>query len=89
MSKKLSDTTLFSQIKELLQSARNQILTSVNTQMVYTYFEIGKIIVEYEQQGKEKAKYGRGSLKKLSFKLTGEFGKGFSIRNLDYMRKFW
>lgn len=57
--------------------------------MVHTYFEIGKIIVEYEQGGKEKAEYGKAILKDISFKLTGEFCRGFSVRNLEYMRKFY
>ena len=83
------DSKIFSQIKELLQSAKSKIATSINTYMVQTYFEVGKIIVEHEQEGKEKAEYGKETLKILSRKLTKEFGRGFSQRNLEYMRKFY
>lgn len=85
----LTHSKIFSQIRELLHSAKERIISEVNTQMVYTYFEIGKIIVEYKQEGREKAKYGQSTLKDLSEKLTSEFGTGFSIRNLEYMRKFY
>ncbi len=57
--------------------------------MVLTYFEIGRRIVEEEQQGKERAEYGKRLLKGLSEVLTKEFGKGFSERNLEQMRKFY
>src|SRR5690606_17608438 len=57
--------------------------------MVYTYFEIGRIIVEEEQSGKDRAEYGKQILKGLSKQLTNEFGKGFSVENLDRMRKFY
>ena len=57
--------------------------------MVYTYFEIDKIIIENEQGGKERAEYNKQTLKKLSKQLTSEFGKGFSLRNLEYMRRFY
>jgi len=87
--KNLSTTKVFEQIKTLLISARNRVVQTVNTTMVYTYFEIGKIIVEHEQAGKEKAKYGAKTLKYLSKKLTKEFGKGFSVQNLERMRMFY
>lgn len=57
--------------------------------MVYTYFEIGRMIVEEEQNGKERAEYGKQLLKGLSDKLKTEFGKGFSQRNLEQMRQFY
>jgi hypothetical protein len=57
--------------------------------MTRTYFEIGKIIVEEEQNGKNRAEYGRKLLKGLSQQLTGEFGKGFSVDNLQNMRKLY
>lgn len=56
--------------------------------MVYTYYEIGRMIVEDEQQGKERAEYGKQVLKELSNRLTAEFGKGFSADNLENMRRF-
>ena len=57
--------------------------------MLVTYYEIGRMIVEEEQQGKEKAKYGKELLKQLSRELTKEFGKGYSHRNLEYIRRFY
>jgi len=77
------------QIVNLLQSARQQVLRVVNKTMVITYFEIGRMIVEEEQNGKERADYGKSILKELSKVLTKEFGKGFSVYNLERMRKFY
>jgi predicted nuclease of restriction endonuclease-like (RecB) superfamily len=57
--------------------------------MVYTYFEIGRVIVEEEQNGKDRAEYGKQLLKGLSEQLTNEFGKGFSVDNLQNMRKLY
>ena len=73
--------TFYSQIIDLLQSARNKVVRSVNQTMVLTYFEIGKMIVEEEQDGKERADYGKEILKGLSTVLAKEFGKGFSVDN--------
>jgi len=61
----------------------------VNQTMVHTYYEIGRMIVEDEQQGKERAEYGKQVLKELSKKLIDNFGKGFSVQNLENMRKFY
>ena len=88
-NKTIANDQIFKQIKNLLNSAKNKIVTSINTQMVQTYFEIGKIIVEHEQHGKEKAQYGKAILKELSIKLTNEFGKGFSLTNLKAFRSFY
>jgi len=57
--------------------------------MVITYFEIGKMIVEEEQDGKERADYGKKVIKELSKVLTKEFGKGFLERNIEQMRQFY
>ncbi len=81
--------TIYSQIAELLQSARNTVIRTVNQTMVSTYFEIGRMIVEEEQQGKERAEYGKQLLDDLAFKLTQDFGKGFSVANLRQMRAFY
>lgn len=62
---------------------------SVNWVMVIAYWEIGKRIVEEEQQGKKRAEYGKYLLKDLSIKLTQEFGKGFNERELRRMRQFY
>jgi len=79
----------YSRISEILQFARSKVIQTINTTMVETYFEIGKLIVEEEQNGKERAEYGKQILKELSVKLTAEFGKGFSEDNLSNMRKFY
>src|SRR5690554_1895252 len=89
MTNKPSNTKLFSQIVDLLQSARNKVVRTVNQTMVLTYFEIGKMLVEEEQGGKERAEYGKQILKELSNVLTKEFGKGFSVDNLENMRRFY
>tara|TARA_R110000868_G_scaffold362043_2_gene624117 strand:- start:37 stop:1095 length:1059 start_codon:yes stop_codon:yes gene_type:complete len=89
MTNKPSNSNFFSQIVDLLQSARNKVVRTVNQTMVLTYFEIGKMLVEKEQDGKERADYGKHILKELSKVLTQEFGKGFSVDNLENMRRFY
>ena len=89
MSNPLQNKEIFQQVVELLQNARQQVLRTVNSTMTVTYFEIGRIIVEEEQNGKDRAEYGKQLLKGLSQQLTKEFGKGFSIDNLENMRKFY
>lgn len=84
-----SGSNLFGRITELLSEARQFVVASVNHAMVLTYFEIGRLIVEDEQKGKERAEYGKAVLKELSAKLTSEFGKGYSVYNLERMRKFF
>ena len=87
---KISDeNSLFGRIAELIEFSRQKIVTAVNLAMVHTYYEIGKMIVENEQQGKERAEYGKATLKNLSQKLTERFGKGFSVDNLQNMRQFF
>lgn len=85
----LPSKNLFQDIKRLLHDARNQVIRAVNFAMVNTYFEIGRLIVEHEQKGHVKAEYGAETLKKLSQQLTDEFGKGFSVQNLERMRTFY
>lgn len=79
---------LFNNIKDLVINSRNKVYQTVNTEMLSLYWNIGKAIIEI-QQGAEKASYGDFILDKLSQKLTNEFGKGFSKRNLERMRKFY
>jgi len=79
----------YNKITVLLKEARESVVQTVNKTMVYTYFEIGRIIVEEEQKGKERAEYGKRLLEKLSNKLKTEFGKGFSVDNLENMRNFY
>lgn len=89
MINKPSNTEFYTQIVDLLQSARSKVVRTVNQTMVLTYFEIGRMIVEEEQDGKERADYGKQILKELSDVLTREFGKGFSVDNLENMRRFY
>ena len=89
MNKQIENKPLYSKIAELLHAARQNAVRAVNRSMVYTYYEIGRMIVEDEQQGKERAKYGKHVLKDLSQKLTQNFGKGFSVVNLRQMRAFY
>ena len=79
---------IFEEIKGLISTSRNRVYSAVNTEMLNLYWNIGKIIMEI-QQGNERATYGDAVLEKLSKKLTNEFGKGFSSRNLRTMRKFY
>jgi len=89
MTNKALNTKLFAQVVSLLQSARQKVVRSVNQIMVLTYFEIGRMLIEDEQGGKERADYGKQVVKELSKVLTKEFGKGFSERNIEQMRKFY
>ena len=90
MSKELTNIEdLYSKVSILLEKSRINLRKTVNTFMVSTYFEVGKLIVEEEQNGEERAKYGKNIIENLSKKLTKEYGKGFSRRNLEYMRKFY
>ncbi|KAE9531000.1 PDDEXK nuclease domain-containing protein [Testudinibacter aquarius] len=84
-----SQQNFYDKIAQILQSARTRIVQSVNSTMVATYFEIGRLIVEEELQGKQRAEYGKKILKDLSTKLTAEFGRGFPEDNLGNMRKFY
>ena len=79
----------YNKVKELLHIARKTVVQKVNKTMVVTYFEIGKIIVEEEQKGKERAEYGKQLTRELSTRLSREFGKGFSITNIQQMRSFY
>lgn len=81
--------SLYIEIKTILQQARDSAYRAVNFTMVVAYWEIGKRIVEAEQGGKFRAKYGASLLKELSKKLTVDFGKGFDESNLRYMRLFY
>ena len=85
----VNEDGFYSRILDLLKSARRAVVQSVNKTIVDTYFEIGRLIVEEEQNGKSKAEYGQSLITELSHKLTTEFGKGFSTTNLKQMRTFY
>lgn len=74
---------------ETLLSSRHQAYTAVNFAMVQAYWQIGRIIVEHEQEGSLRSSYGKSVLQELSNRLTEEFGKGFSVRTLQQMKKFY
>jgi len=76
-------------IRKILNDARNRAYRSVNFAMVQAYWDIGRVIVEEEQKGKDRAEYGKHLIISFSRKLTKEFGKGFTITNLKYMRQFY
>ena len=77
------------EIKTILKNARQKAYTAVNSAMVEAYWEIGRRIVEEEQNGKERAEYGKEILQNLSKELTEEFGKGYSYRTLREIRQFY
>ena len=83
------DNLLYQRIKEVLEHARQNISHTVNTTVVHAYWQVGKYIVEYEQQGCARAEYGKGVIDNLSKLLTTEFGSGFTATNLKMMRQFY
>lgn len=89
MARKLISPTLVEDIRHLILSGRTQVVTAVNVAMVSTYWAIGQRIVEEEQKGQARAEYGAYLLQELSQVLTQEFGKGFHVRNLQMIRKFY
>ncbi|MFH0752701.1 MAG: PDDEXK nuclease domain-containing protein [archaeon] len=80
---------LVSSIGLLLDEARREAYSQINKTLTKAYWELGKRIVEFEQEGKKKAKYGSNLLENLSKDLTEKHGKGFSVDNLEKMRKFY
>ena len=73
----------------LVEQARQTLVKNVNFAMVFTYYHIGKILVDEWQQGEKRAEYGSQLLANVSADLTKAFGKGFSIQNLERMRNFF
>ena len=89
MSKRQDSNPLYDGIRSLVLSARQSAARGVDLLQVYTNYEIGRRIVEQEQQGADRAQYGKEILLDLAARLTGEFGNGFSRSNLEYMRRFF
>jgi len=87
--KKLPNKNYLEKAITILEFAREQVVKSVNQAMVFAYYEIGKIIIEEEQEGKERAVYAKKTIEDLSKKLIKEYGRGFSVRNLEQMRQFY
>ncbi|MBC7866503.1 MAG: DUF1016 domain-containing protein [Gloeobacteraceae cyanobacterium ES-bin-316] len=89
MTKPVSRKKLFVSVKNIIETARENIVRNVNTTMLLTYFEIGRMITEDEQKGNMRAGYADETIKNLSVFLSNSFGKGYSPSNLEYCRKFY
>lgn len=85
----ISEDILFQSIRDIINQSREKVFRIANSTLLLTYWQIGQLIVEEEQKGKERAAYGKFVLKNLSKKLTLEFGKGFDESNLRNMRSFF
>jgi len=81
--------SLYKEVKQVIEESRDTAYRAVNYAMVQAYWSIGKLIVEEEQKGEERAEYGKGLIKELSKKLSAEYGRGFTATNLKYMRQFY
>ena len=80
---------LFERISQLIDESRRKIKTTINTAIVYTNYGVGSYIVENEQQGEQRAAYGKAVLKRVSEKLTDKYGEGWSVETLKKCRKFF
>lgn len=86
---KLPNNNYIEKAINILEFAREQVVKSVHHAMVFAHYELGRIIIEEEQEGKERAKYAKKTIEKLSKKLKKKYGRGYSIRNLEQMRQFY
>ena len=84
-----TNNQLLSGIRQIIEQARQRVYQAVNSEMVQAYWHIGRLIVEDEQQGQQRATYGKQQLQQLSEQLTREYGKGFDVTNLRTMRRFY
>ena len=82
-------TPLYERIRQILESARSSVARTVNTTQVVANWLIGREIVEEEQKGKRRAEYAEQSLLDLSARLTAEYGRGYSVDNLEFFRRFF
>ena len=82
-------SNLYSSVKHLIENAKSKIVRNINMTMIMTYYQIGEMIVEDEQSGRDRAEYSKETLKNLSKQLIEEFGRGYSVDNLQWMRKFY
>ena len=81
--------SLLKEIRQLINDARSSAIRQVNKLQLDMNFVIGRLIVEYEQNGAERAAYGKKLIEQLAINLNSEYGRGFSVRNLAYMRKYY
>ncbi|MFH1565365.1 MAG: PDDEXK nuclease domain-containing protein [bacterium] len=80
---------LFTKVADLLEKGKRQAYFKINSVLLHTYWCVGREIVEFEQGGEKRAKYGEETIKQLSIDLTMRFGRGFSYRNLQQIKKFY
>jgi hypothetical protein len=80
---------IINQIQSIIANAQARAIRSVDTERVAMYWQIGKVIFEEEQQGKERAEYGEFLIKSLANTLEPQYGKGFSYRQLNSFRQFY
>ena len=85
----VTDSSFFEEVASLLTEARKYAKRQIDNTITVTYYQIGRMIVEREQQGEKRARYGAQLIKGLSAYLTKKFGDGFSTVNLKNMRKFY
>lgn len=85
----IQNEIFYNKVIELFQNAKKNLSVAINMTMVYSYYEAGRMIVEEEQDGKERASYGKYILRKLSERLTEKLGRGYSYDKLKLMRKFY
>ena len=86
---KKQNLNFFDRVAAIIEEARAYVWRTADLTMCVTYFEIGRMIVEHEQDGKTRAEYGKGLLKELSMHLTARLGRGFSLTNLKNAKKFY
>jgi len=84
-----ANNKMIEEIKEIIVNSRQKVAYEVNNVMLIAYWNVGRIIVENEQHGNIKAEYGKKILKELSKELRKTLGSGFSVSNLQYMRRFY
>ncbi len=80
---------LIAQIEQTVNDGRKRVVAAIDQSMVVTYWNVGQHIVQYEQNGKERAEYGSKLLRNLSLDLTARLGSGYNHTNINYMRMFF
>ena len=87
--KKATYKNLLDKVSNLIEEARRKTVRHINTVITQTYWEIGRLVVEEEQRGEKRAEYGEYLIRRLAKDLTKQFGKGFTERNLWWMKQFY
>jgi predicted nuclease of restriction endonuclease-like (RecB) superfamily len=80
---------LFEDIRSVIAEMQHRVVRNINSAMIFTYYEIGKMIVEDDQRGNQRADYAKETISRLSSALTTAIGKGYSVDNLERFRKFY